>query len=464
MSRVICYVLIWICVSAIGCRFRDPSIDLLERELRFMEDQLYMMEDELEHTCSELEACRSGGIPCVSGDLPPEDVIYDAPEILSDSPAHSSAGSDSGYEVIPVPKLPADTMQAPRIELPAPKENRSRVPAYEAIPEENSSSTPSPMKLAPPNGNLDREPTLAEPQPLAEPVPAPQEEETSSAANSTQDDNFDQDDDSIPELTEPQIIQPPDSLPEPADSGPKGAPPRIEPQTSRRGEPFKADIGLSSYQTPAPAAGITRSSEPNDTEMAVVDAHVTHIVARSWLNENSSPGKSKNDPDLFVVIEPRNQDGFPVLLSGQVAVVVLDDHYRDERADVGRWDFDAATIRRRMKTTPQGTGIHLDLNWPGTPPENVDKLVLFVRYVTVEGKELEFNVPIEQDPPQVRSRPKRRSHQGAPQTELDENIEQDQTPGSWRAIQRDGTTGDDRDADPSQPLSSIPLQPIPGSM
>ena len=48
----------------VGCRYRDPSIDLLEGELRWMEDQLYMMESELEGACRELGRCQDDKQQC----------------------------------------------------------------------------------------------------------------------------------------------------------------------------------------------------------------------------------------------------------------------------------------------------------------------------------------------------------------------------------------------------------------
>jgi hypothetical protein len=41
-----------------GCRQPDPTIDLLEAELRFMEDQLYLMEDQYQQACAQLASCR----------------------------------------------------------------------------------------------------------------------------------------------------------------------------------------------------------------------------------------------------------------------------------------------------------------------------------------------------------------------------------------------------------------------
>ena len=51
-------LLLSFCAVVCGCRGPDPSIELLESELRWMEDQLYMLDDQLGQTCAQLEACR----------------------------------------------------------------------------------------------------------------------------------------------------------------------------------------------------------------------------------------------------------------------------------------------------------------------------------------------------------------------------------------------------------------------
>jgi len=51
-------IVVLLCACAlVGCR-SDPSIDLLESELRWMEDQLYLLDAELEQTVAELDSCR----------------------------------------------------------------------------------------------------------------------------------------------------------------------------------------------------------------------------------------------------------------------------------------------------------------------------------------------------------------------------------------------------------------------
>ena len=99
------------------------------------------------------------------------------------------------------------------------------------------------------------------------------------------------------------------------------------------------------------------------------------------------------DVDLLVVVEPRNVDGEPVLLGAPLSVVVLDASQPKESAQVARWDYSASETRRLMQSTSAGRGIHLELQWPKEPAAT-DQLQVFVRYVTVEDRQLEHDVSV----------------------------------------------------------------------
>jgi len=53
-----CHVLVLVALVTAGCRSYDPSVDLLETELRWLEDQLYALEDEYELQTAKLASCR----------------------------------------------------------------------------------------------------------------------------------------------------------------------------------------------------------------------------------------------------------------------------------------------------------------------------------------------------------------------------------------------------------------------
>lgn len=43
---------------AAGCRSNDPSVELLETEMRWLEDHLYLLDDQLEQKCAQVASCR----------------------------------------------------------------------------------------------------------------------------------------------------------------------------------------------------------------------------------------------------------------------------------------------------------------------------------------------------------------------------------------------------------------------
>ncbi len=491
MYRVLCHVLIGACVFAAGCRYRDPSVELLEGELRWMEDQVYMLEDELEHKCSQLDSCHQSTDICGSCDAPPASVITDTPEIISESaPPRVRTQKGPKYDVLPSPEPTESSdeieMPAPRVELPPATQSRSRVPAYEAIPEGDSSLEP--MKLVPPSKESRSEPTLAEPEPAAELVPRASDE-----SNNAKDKASDTADEMVP------LLPPPAKLPEPTrsnpgDSGPKGLPPEIDSQSGQREEPARLKIGLSSYASPLPLAHAARGEDFQEDGGNVrganidtmVDANVTHVVASAWINTGAPFVDMESDADLFAVIEPRNQDGLPILLGGTMSIVVLDGNQTGDAARVGRWDFDPAAARRSIKVSERGSGMHLELRWPSTPPARTDKLHLFVRYTTVENKDLEFDAPVALTPPKVANqlRPRARGAEAAEgiARQASDEASKDESVGvtsAWRALRStterasyedkdEEIEREDRPARNSIPLSRIPnavggLEPTPAA-
>ncbi|HEV7279100.1 MAG TPA: hypothetical protein VGN57_02705 [Pirellulaceae bacterium] len=140
------------------------------------------------------------------------------------------------------------------------------------------------------------------------------------------------------------------------------------------GEPLSGEIEQQSYE------------EPVDVP---TEARVTHIVLNprltGGLDFNGAPG----DDGLNVVVEPRNQDDVFVPLAGQMSLVLLDPRQEGDAARVARWDLPPDEVRRRIKTDEAtAPGIHLKLPWNALPPSHED-LLLFVRYQTPDGRQVE---------------------------------------------------------------------------
>jgi hypothetical protein len=103
------------------------------------------------------------------------------------------------------------------------------------------------------------------------------------------------------------------------------------------------------------------------------------------------------DQGLLVVIEPRDRAGRPVDAPAEVNVVVVDPALKDPKGQasrVARWDFTAAEAAAMFRRSGSSQAMHLMTAWPGDPPVH-NKLHLFVRYVTADGRKLETDQPIE---------------------------------------------------------------------
>jgi hypothetical protein len=118
------------------------------------------------------------------------------------------------------------------------------------------------------------------------------------------------------------------------------------------------------------------------------DTKVSHLFLNPVLTGGSDLDDRQGDDGLWVVIEPRNAAGQYVPEAGPMSIVVLDPTQAGEAARVARWDLDLAATQQKLDTRPTARGIALQLPWPTTPPTS-DKLHLFVRYQTPDGRLLE---------------------------------------------------------------------------
>jgi hypothetical protein len=205
-----------------------------------------------------------------------------------------------------------------------------------------------------------------------------------------------------PDRSEPRDVTPGESMPE-------LTPPQIEPGTpvdvSELNVPT-IDIPTSPADTPPretgklrlepPAAELpapTSNPEsakrltPQPLQQQPTDRRVTHLFLNpAFTGGNDLDGQSGDD-GLLVVLEPRNAANEYIPAAGSVSVVVLDPKRVGDAARIARWDFDAAQLADKFDA---GTtrGLNLSLPWPATTPRS-EKLHLFVRYVTPDGRNLQ---------------------------------------------------------------------------
>lgn len=175
-------------------------------------------------------------------------------------------------------------------------------------------------------------------------------------------------------------LQRPDLKPT-ADSPPNLAPPAAIPSPPEQIRPAAGERPLAAA-TPA---------KPADTK-------ITHLTLSPLFTGGADFDSQPGDDGLCVVVEPRNVGEEYVPEAGPISIVVLDPSRQGDAARVARWDFDLSAARQKLADSAAATGIKLELPWPATPPA-ANRLHLFVRYETSDGRKLQTDREIFLTPP-----------------------------------------------------------------
>jgi hypothetical protein len=168
-----------------------------------------------------------------------------------------------------------------------------------------------------------------------------------------------------------------------------GAPSETPPTLRNRPE---TDTPPESGELVPPSIDIPAADEPAAPEpippAKPSDTRVSHLFLNPVLTGGADLDGKGGDDGLAVVIEPRNAADEYVPAAGPVSIVVLDPSKAGEAARVARWDFDLAATQQKLDARPAARGIALQTPWPSGSPAS-DKLHLFVRYETVDGRRLQ---------------------------------------------------------------------------
>ena len=130
----------------------------------------------------------------------------------------------------------------------------------------------------------------------------------------------------------------------------------------------------------------------------LLDKKVTHLFLNPALTGATDFDGQPGDDGLRVVLEPRNAADTFVSEAGSVSIVVLDPDRQGDAARVARWDFDGSAMRQLIADSSPTRGIKLEMPWPAAPPA-VNRLKLFVRYETPDGRRLQADREIYITPP-----------------------------------------------------------------
>ena len=137
----------------------------------------------------------------------------------------------------------------------------------------------------------------------------------------------------------------------------------------------------------------------NGPKLPLVD---NTLVARVTIDSKHTGGLDADGnlgaDGIVAAIQPRGEDGRLLRAAAPITIVVLDPALEGESARVARWDFTVDEVAQAYHRSSTAQGLQLKMLWPDKPPVN-NRLHLFVRYTTGDGRSCESDNRIEVDLP-----------------------------------------------------------------
>ncbi len=158
----------------------------------------------------------------------------------------------------------------------------------------------------------------------------------------------------------------------------------VTPEQLRRGSSYRPGGRSGEFVAALDAAG---DELPDRLPQADPQSVTLHIDQRTALADwDGKPG-----PDgVWLVFRAEDSDGQLISQGGRVTAVLLD---AVSRTHVGRWEFDALTVRRAIRWDDPPAAFVLPLRWKQTP-RNL-QLHLFIRWEDESGRRWETDSPID---------------------------------------------------------------------
>ena len=178
-------------------------------------------------------------------------------------------------------------------------------------------------------------------------------------------------------------------------------------------EDFNQDVFLdpveSARRTPAYQRPVARNYEQNPVDVSFqrssppAAAGRNENVAAIYVDPQVTRGANldgiRGDEGLELLIQPQNAQGMVVTQPGRMTVSLIDPAAAPISQRLGMWEFSSDEIDLFAVESPgDGRGYLLHLPWELNTPTN-NRLVVFVRYITADGRRLETSHEMTIAPP-----------------------------------------------------------------
>lgn len=160
-------------------------------------------------------------------------------------------------------------------------------------------------------------------------------------------------------------------------------------QSNTRRQP-PPTVAATSHEEPAPLEPrieIVPAEEVSLESDRIKRIELASVIGTLHLDDR--PG----DDGLVIVVEPWDASNQMLADAADVTVVLVDPAEPAETSRYAQWQFEAEETAKLFRDGDL-PGLHFELPWPGDPPRH-DRLHLFVRYTTSDGRKLEADSLVE---------------------------------------------------------------------
>lgn len=348
-----------------GCQRRaytDLYVDSMAAEIRDLEDQLYQYDHEYRLLEQELESLRRRKAmqgPQYDSVAPLEAVPKQKPKDPVTKPNDKSGDSSrSGSK----PKTDSQPSTTPNTsESPASPPSILNQSQPFQFPAPTTDNLPAPNRTTPPGSGSSSD----------SPANTNSPGDSRSPKSESTDLDFNAGELIVPTITTGALAPP--SL----DVGQRSATPDRD-----------LELSLSQIELPSQlTVGRNNSAKITTAVQVVTDKRIVELAFHPALSRAVSFDDDNQDDGLYLVLQPKNEQGQVVAIPGAIVVELYDPSRDAANAAIGRWSYSAVEVEGKIQPIGSKQGIHLTLPWNGPNPKS-DRVAVVVTMQLENGRKV----------------------------------------------------------------------------